>query len=343
MRPFKVALVGVEGEPVPDWVLGEFKKEGIDFLSRECSSKEELGKYAGDAHLIWVWGSRVLTADALSVIPACGAILRTGSGTDNVAVDEATRRGILVTNTPDAVSSEVSDHAVGLLFAVIRQIVAQDRAVRSGKWDRRLAWPRWHLRGQTLGIVGFGRIGQLFARKMGGFDLSIIAFDPFMSSAQIAQVGVQAESLEGVLSQSDFVSLHCPLTTETYHLIGERELRLMKPSAVLINTARGSIIDEPALIRALQEGWISAAGLDVLEQEPADLENPLLRLDNVVITPHIAGYSDIYLDCFWRHSVETAIGLANGSWPLSCVNPHVRPRWNLNKHNRLVDELSNQA
>ena len=328
---FKVALVGIEGQPVPEWVPERFAQERIDFLVRECTTGEELAQHAGDADLVWVWGSRVITADRLQVLDRCGAILRSGSGTDNVPVDEATRLGILVANTPEAINSEVSDHAVGLLLAVIRQIPSQDRAVRQGKWGRSLALPRWHLRGQTLGVVGFGHIGRLFARKMNAFDLTIVACDPVVSGEEMAKHNVQRASLDEVLTRADFVSLHCPLTKGTCHLIGERELRLMKTSAVLINTSRGRVIDEAMLIRALQEGWIAAAGLDVLEQQPPVPENPLLKMDNVVITPHIASHSDIFLECFWRHSVDTVIDLARGRWPRSCVNPEVKPRWSLTR------------
>ena len=337
LPPFKVALVGAEGQPVPEWVRTNLSQKKIDLLVHECASSEELAQYAGDADVVWVWGSRVVTADRLDVLRRCGAILRSGSGTDNVPVNEATSLGILVANTPEATSFEVSDHAVGLLLAVIRQISVQDRAVRQGKWSRDLGFPRWHLRGQTLAVIGFGHIGKLFVHKMRAFDLTILVCDPVVDAALMAQHGVQRVSLDEALSRADFVSLHCPLTKATHHLIGERELRMMKPTSVLINTSRGGLIDEAMLVRALKEGWISAAGLDVLEQQPPVPDNPLLSLDNVVITPHIAGYSDIFLEHFWRHSVETVIDLAEGHWPRSCVNPEVVPRWNLSrdlaKHN----------
>src|SRR5207247_3700939 len=138
--------------------------------------------------------------------------------------------------------------------------------------------------------------------------------------------GGQAATLDELLAQSDFVSLHCPLTKETTRLIGERQLRRMKPTAVLINTARGPIVDERALARALTEGWIAGAGLDVLEQEPPDPANPLLRLENVVLTPHIAAYSDEYLESSWRESVDTVVALASGCWPPSPVNRPEKPR-----------------
>lgn len=332
MRSFKVALVGAEGHRVPDWVYSQLAEAHIDFIVQECTTREELGRHAADVDVVWVWGSRVITAERLDLLRRCGAILRSGSGTDNVPVHEATQRGILVANTPEAISAEVSDHAVALLLAVARRIAFQDRAVRQGRWESNLASPPWHLRGRTVGVVGFGHIGRLFARKMSGFDVTILAFDPAVAAGRMAEHGVQCASLDEVLTRADFVSLHCPLTSSTYRLIGERELCLMKPSAVLINTSRGGVIDEASLIRALQEKWIAAAGLDVLEQEPPNPENPLLKMDNVVVTPHVAGYSDVFLDSFWRYSVDTLVDLAAGRWPRSCVNPSVKPRWSLSRN-----------
>ena len=330
MKRFKVALISLDQQIVPDWAPKKLADEGIEFAVKECLTRQDLAEMAGDADVVWVLGShQVLYAENLDVIPNCGAIIRTGSGTDNIPIEEATRLGIVVANTPDALTDAVAEHAIGLLFAVIRHIPLQDRAVRRGVWDRDLAMPRLLLRGQTLGLVSFGRISQAVARKLNGFDLTILAYDPYVSSEAAERLGGRLTRLDEVLSRSDFVSIHCPLTKETHHLIGEHELRQMKPEAILINTARGSVIDEAALLRALTEGWIGAAGLDVLEQEPIPPDNLLLQLDNVVITPHIAGYSDEYLPNSWRLSVETAIDLAQGRWPRSYVNPEVKPRWNL--------------
>lgn len=327
---FKVALVGLDGQTLPDWVPAALANEGIAFVAKECTGRKELADVAGDADVVWVFGSHnCLYAENLDVIPRCGAILRTGSGTDNVPVAEATKLGIVVANTPEAVSDAVSNHAIGLLLAVMRQITTQDRFTRAGKWDRALAWPNWHLHGQTLGLVGFGHAGKLVARKVSGFEVKVVVHDPYFSAEALAEYGVGSVSLDTLLAESDFVSLHCPLTKSTHHLIGERELKLMKRSAILINTSRGPIVDEQALIRALREGWIAAAGLDVFEQEPIDQQNPLLSLDNAVITPHIAGYSDEFLPNFWRLSVETVIDLSKGHWPRSYVNHDVKPRWNL--------------
>lgn len=328
MPAFKVALVGLDGQSVPGWVYERFEREDIGFAVRECVSREELAQTAGDADVVWVFGShRCVYAENLDVVPRCGAIIRTGSGTDNVPVPEATARGIVVANTPDAVSDAVAEHTIGLLFACMRQIVAQDKAVRRGVWNRYEAWPGWHLQGQTLGLIGFGRIPQFISRKLKGFDLTILACDPYGNPEKAAELGVRFTDLDQLLSESDYVSVHTPLTEATRHIIGERALRLMKPTALLVNTSRGPTVDETALVRALKEGRIAGAGLDVFETEPIGSDNPLLKMDNVVLTPHIAGYSDETTENSWRLSVETAVDFARGRFPRSYVNREVKPRW----------------
>ncbi|MEP7359843.1 MAG: C-terminal binding protein, partial [Anaerolineales bacterium] len=261
MKRFKVALVDDNGFAVPAWVLETFEKEGIEFVAQNCAGNDDLARHAGDADVVWVWGSRVVTAESLAGLPQCGGIIRTGSGTDTAPVEEATRRGIVVANTPEAHNDAVSNHAIALLLAIIRDIPLHDRHMRAGPWQR-YRWASPPLTGRTLGLVGFGLIARLVAKKMRGFDLNILAYDPFVSPETMAAEGVRPASVDTLLAESDFVSLHCPLMPETFHLIGERELRLMKPTAILINTSRGPVVDEPALIRALTERWIAAAGLD---------------------------------------------------------------------------------
>jgi D-3-phosphoglycerate dehydrogenase len=330
MSRFKVALVALNNQAVPAWVSEPLEQAGIEFVAHECTSRAELARYAGDADVIWVLGShQCLYAENLDAIPRCGAIVRSGSGTDNIPVADATRLGIIVANTPAATSDSVSDHALGLLLAVTRQIARQDQLVRQGEWAPKRAWPGWHVRGQSLGLVGCGNIPRLLVKKLSGFDLTVRAYDPFVSAEEMGRHGMVAATLDEVMAQSDFVSVHCPLTKDTHHLVGEKELRRMKRTAILINTSRGPVIDEPALVRALTEGWIAAAGLDVLEKEPPDPHNPLLAMDNVVLTPHIGGYSDESGDLFWRLSLETAMDLAAGRWPRSVVNRDVKPRWSL--------------
>jgi D-3-phosphoglycerate dehydrogenase len=330
MLSFKAALVYLEAPEVPAWVIEQLTTQGIELVVHECKDSDELSRYAGDADVVWLFGGgHVVTAASIGVLRRCGAIIRTGSGTDTIPVEEATRLGIVVANTPGAVNNSVAEHAIALLLALGRRVVRTDRLVRSGIWEPRRNYPDWHLSGQTLGLIGFGNIGRCLVEKMSGFKLKILAYDPYVEPSDLLKHGVVAETLEGVLSQADFVSIHCPLKKETHHLIGERELRLMKPKALLINTSRGSLIDEPALVRALQEGWIAGAALDVLEVEPAPRDHPLFKLENVVLTPHIGGYSDRFWHDLWVLSVETLIDLAQGRWPRSYVNHGLRPRWAL--------------
>jgi len=218
-----------------------------------------------------------------------------------------------------------------LLFAVIRQIALQDRNVRNRIWDRTRGYPNWHLTGQTLGLVGFGRIARTVVQKLVGFEMTNLAYDPFTSPEVFAKHSVHSVSLDELFRRSDFVSIHCPLTPETRHLIGKSEFEKMKHEAILVNTSRGPVVDELALIAALKSGQISGAGLDVFETEPVDWGNPLLQFDNVVVTPHLGGYSDQCLPNCWRFSMETVIDLSKGKWPRSFVNPEVQPRWNLTR------------
>jgi D-3-phosphoglycerate dehydrogenase / 2-oxoglutarate reductase len=334
---FTVALVAIDAPEVPRWVWDLMSAEGIRLVAHDCTSPEEFLEYARNASLVWVLGgngfvSAKSLAPLLGKLPECGAILRSGSGTDNVPVEEATRLGIVVANTPEATSDIVAEHAIALLFAVVRQTSLHDRMIHGGRWDRSQGWPKWHLSGRTLGLVGFGHVGRTVARKMAGFGVTVLVHDPFLSSEELAESGVRHATFEDLLTQADFISLHCPLTPATYHKIGTQELRRMKPTAILINTSRGTVVDEVALTRALREGWIAAAGLDVLEQEPPSSENPLLSLPNVVLTPHIAALSDLYFESVWRDSVDVILSLAHGRWPRWYVNRDVKPRWVLREN-----------
>jgi D-3-phosphoglycerate dehydrogenase len=322
----KVALVALDGQAVPAWVVQTLGRAGIDLAIAECTNRAELAALAADADVVWLFsGSRVLQDGNLAAVGRCWAILRTGSGTDNVPVDEATARGIVVANTPAAFSDGVSDHVIALLFDTVRRTSALDRSLRAGRWEQATAIPLNSVQGRTLGLVGFGHVGQLLTRKLRGFEMRVLAYDPYASADSFATHGVQATDLNSLLAEADFISLHCPLTKETTHLVGEAEFRRMKPTAILINTSRGPVVDERALVRALNEGRIAAAGLDVFEGEPPAADNPLLKMENVVLTPHGAGYSVNGIELRWRHSIEALTALAARRWPPSCVNRQVRP------------------
>jgi D-3-phosphoglycerate dehydrogenase len=330
MASFTVALVSVGGQPVPDWVAAQLAAREIELRVEECETRADLVRLAADADLVWVFsGSRVVSAESLVDLPRCRAILRTGAGTDNVPVAAATAAGIVVATTPEAGTQSVADHAVALLMAAVRQVPLQDRLMRTGVWDPLRAAPRWTLRNESIGLVGFGRIAQALTRNVRGFDMTVLAYDPLVDDQVFADSGVRRADLAEVLTSPRIVSLHCPLTPETHHLIGEAELGAMRSDAVLINVSRGPLVDEDALCRALAQGSIQAAGLDVFEAEPLAGDSPLLALDNVVITPHVAAYSETFYRDSWKQSVQTVLELSDGRWPPVCANPEVVPRWPL--------------
>jgi phosphoglycerate dehydrogenase-like enzyme len=250
-------------------------------------------------------------------------------GVENVDLDEATRQGIVVCNAPDYCTEEVSDHAAALLLTGARRVVAMDRHVRAGGWlDFPQAPAIRRIGSMTLGLVGLGRIGAATARKMSSFGMRIMAADPYLQPGRVPP-GVELVSLETLLGASDLVSIHVPLSRETRGLIGEAELRLMKSSAILVNTSRGAIIDEEALVRALRELRLAGAGLDVFVEEPLPRGSPLRDFDNVTLTPHYAAGSIEAREESARTVVATIAAIARGFWPPSPVNRQVRPRFPL--------------
>jgi len=250
----------------------------------------------------------------------CRIIARYGIGVDNVDLGAATAKGIVVTNVPDYCVDEVSDHALALLLACARRIPGLAGRVRSGRWDARDAAPMHRLRGQTLGLVGFGKIPRRLADKARALGLEVIAFDPYVAGDEMEARGVQKTSLPGLLARCDFVSVHAPLAPETQGMIAEAELRAMKRSAYLINTARGPLVLESALLRALEEEWIAGAALDVLQHEPPAADHPLQRFANVILTPHVAFYSEESVQELQRKAAEEVVRALSGRPPRSPVN-----------------------
>jgi len=215
-------------------------------------------------------------------------ISKYGVGVDTIDVEYATKRGILVCYTPGVNSDAVAEHTFGLILATLRKIPQSMASLKKGGW-REEKFLGEELTGATVGIIGFGNIGFRLAKKLAGFEIRLLVYDPYVPNERIEKAGGEKVDLSDLLRQSEIVSLNLALTSETFHLIGENELRQMKSTSYIINTARGPLLDEKALYRALQEGWIAGAGLDVFEEEPAKMDNPLFSLDNVVVTPHLGG------------------------------------------------------
>lgn len=251
-------------------------------------------------------------------------ISKYGVGVDTIDVEYATEKGIAVCYTPGVNSDAVAEHVLGLILATLRKIPQSMAHLQKGGW-REEKFLGEKLTGSAVGIIGFGNIGIRLAEKLSGFAVERFVYDPYVSKERIARAGGKALDLLDLLRKSDIVSLNLGLTPETFHLIGEKELRQMKTTSYLINAARGALIDEKALYRALAEGWIAGAGLDVFEEEPAKLENPLFSLDNVVITPHLGGSSHKARKRLVMTAVENLIKILKGDSPAqeNILNPKV--------------------
>jgi D-3-phosphoglycerate dehydrogenase len=307
-----------------DYEMEALAPIGAEIVEIAARTDEELAKDARDADALYAKG-RPITKRIIDGLERCRVIALGSVGVDSVDVAAATERGIPVTNVPDTFIEEVADHAMTLILATFRRLVVQDRLVREGRWREGrpmlLRLPR--LMGQTLGFVAFGHVARAVAVRARGFGVRMLAYDPYVEELVLSQHGVEPASLEEVLRQSDIVSMHAPSTPDAHHLLREEHFRQMKPSALFVNTGRGPTVDERALIKALEEGWIAGAGLDVLEQEPPEPGNPLLRMDNVILTAHVASASSRF-DPARRRRVGREIALVlTGRWPRSCVNPSV--------------------
>lgn len=263
---------------------------GVELLVAQRGDEAELVQLAPQADAILTCWQRVTPA-VLEAATKCVHVSRYGVGLDNIAVDVATRLGMVVTNVPDFCVEELSDHAMMLLLACARRVVGFDNGVHQGTWDNRSQGTLPRLRGQTLGLIGFGNSARALLPKAKGFGLRIIAYTPRLSPTALTAPDIATNDLGLLLRESDYISLHAPLTPESKGLINATTLGQMKSTAYLINTARGGLIDESALTSALHEGMIAGAALDVLSQEPPPADHPLLSAPNVILTPHAAFYS----------------------------------------------------
>ena len=315
-----------------DYEMEALTPIGAEMVEVAAKSDDEFVAAARDADALYAKG-RPITKRIIDGLERCKVITLGSVGVDSVDVAAATAKGIPVTNVPDTFIEEVADHAMMLILATFRRLVVQDRMVREGRWKegrpQLLQIPR--LMGQTLGLIAFGHVARAVAMRAKPFGLRILAYDPYIEELVMSPYGVEPASLTQVLQQSDIISMHAPATPDAYHLLKEEHFRLMKPTALFINTGRGPTVDEPALIKALEQGWIAGAGLDVLEQEPSVLVNLLMKMENVILTAHVASASARF-DPARRRRVGQELALVlNGQWPRSCVNPSVLERGNLRR------------
>lgn len=296
-----------------------FEEAGIGVRLAQCETASDVIEEARDAEAII---SQYVPIDesVLAALERCRIVVRYGVGFDTIDTEAASRHGVWVANVPDYGVEEVSDHALALAMNLLRGIGRLDRSVRSGEWDVSVVRPLHRVRGLTLGVIGCGRIGSALARKASRLGLRVIAFDQVPVSEELVSEDVEPVGFDELLGASDVVSLHVPLSEETRHLIGEEQLRRMKPGSYLVNTARGGIVDQAALLRALDEHEISGAALDVLETEPPDEDGPLVSHDRVLITPHAAWYSEESYETLKTEAAREVVRVLSGERPRSPVN-----------------------
>jgi D-3-phosphoglycerate dehydrogenase / 2-oxoglutarate reductase len=300
---------------------------GAELIVAETGAEDELVRLAPDADAILTCWQRT-TAAVLDAAPRCRYVGRYGIGLDNIAVSRATELGILVTNVPDFCFDEVAEHALALLLACARKLVPFTRDTDRGIWNLAAGRPIARLRGQTLGLIGYGGIARALAARARGLGLSIVAYTPRLTPGPLPDGTVATNDLSALLRAADYVSIHAPATDETRGMFNEETLRQMKPTAYLINTARGALIDEAALHHALVAGWIAGAAIDVLAKEPAEPNHPLLTLPNTIVTPHAAFYSEESTIELQRKTATQAAMALTGQTPPNIVNPAVRGREN---------------
>ncbi|WP_456321704.1 D-2-hydroxyacid dehydrogenase, partial [Palaeococcus sp. (in: euryarchaeotes)] len=288
--------------PLHEKAIEVLKNAGFEVVYEEYPDEERLLELAKDVDAIIVRSKPKVTRKVIENAPNLKVIGRAGVGLDNIDLDAAKERSIEVVNSPGASSRSVAELAMALMFNVTRKIAFADRKMREGVWAKKQCMG-FELDGKTLGIVGFGRIGYNIAKIAKAMGMNLLLYDPYPNFERAKEVGGKFVELEELLKESDVVTLHVPLLDSTYHLINEERLKLMKPTAILINAARGPIIDTNALVKALREGWIAGAGLDVFEEEPLPAGHELTKLDNVVLTPHIGAST---VEAQMRAGVEVA-------------------------------------
>ncbi len=334
-RQFKVVRVDrIDSSAIMIEEAKELAQVNAELVGANCTTEVEIIEAAKDADAILTAGAQ-MTRRVMKALPKCKAIIRYGVGYDTIDVDAATDNGVIVVNipAPEWCAEEVSNHAIALLLACAKKLVFLNNCTKQGRWAecKRAQAPMVSIHGQTLGLVGCGGIGRMTGRKAQCFSLKVLGYDPYADKSLAKEHGITLVSLPELLKESDFISVHTLLNKETWHLMGEKEFRQMKPTAYFINTSRGPVVDEPALIKALQEKGIAGAGLDVFEKEPIDSDNPLLKMDNVVVMPHSASYSDAAFKLVKIIVGQEAARVLSGRWPKNVVNKTVKPKVKLVK------------
>jgi len=320
LSKFKVVITDsdYEDHDIEEKILSSI---GADLIKFQCRTEDEVIKYCKDADGLLNQYAPI-TKRVIENLQKTKIIVRYGVGVDNIDVEAATKKGILVANVIYDIT-DVADHAVGLILSLIRKIPWADQKVKNNIWNWKNMRPILRLKGKTVGIIGFGRIGRKVAQRLKGFEVKIIAYDPYASMEVFNKYGVKRVDFENLISEADIITIHTPLTNETRHMIGEKEFKSMKRNAIIVNTSRGGVVDEKALYKALKEKWVAGAGLDVMEKEPPEKDNPILKLDNVIVTPHMAWYSEDSFNEIRKIAAEEIARALTGQTPINLVNKNV--------------------
>jgi len=311
----------------------ECRKSGGELIITPCKTEDDVIAACKDAEVIMTL-AQPFTRRVMGELKNCKMIHNVGTGYNAIDVKAATEYGICVSYSGSYCADEVAEHTFALLCDAARKITRLDRAVRAGKWAfigspdiKKIWYPLYQMKGQTVGIIGLGRIGQLVVPKAQGFGMKVIAYDPYLPAEIFKKLDVTSVSLDTVLKEADFVCVNAALTTENKYMIGAEQLKMMKKSAYLINCARGDIMDEKALYTALKDNWIAGASVDVLKEERIGLDDPLLSLDNIVITPHAAWYSEESQREIKTRAYSEVKRILDGEWPVYLLNPDVKEKY----------------
>ena len=292
---------------------------GFELVPYQLKNSSELIPAVCDADALIVQYV-LIDSEVIGSLENCKIIIKYGIGVNNIDVEAATKKGIFVCNVPDYGVDEVSNHAITMIFMLAKKITLAIEAFRNGEWGYSQIVPLFRMEASVLGLVGFGRIPQMVAHKLKNFGLNIIVFDPYAKPEVFEEANVTQVDLETLCKKSDFISIHCPQTKETTHLFDSKAFKMMKSTAFIINTARGPIIEQNALIEALNNKIIAGAALDVFEQEPLPMDSCLFKMKNVILTPHIAWYSEESIKTLQRKVAEEVVRVLQGHQPLNCVN-----------------------
>jgi D-3-phosphoglycerate dehydrogenase len=296
---------------------------GVRIVEGAGATAEEIARIAGKSAAILAGSGPKFGHDVLAQLANCRAIVRYGVGTETIDLPAATEMGILVANVPEYCVEEVATHTFALILACVRKLLPGYRDAIAGRWEVVGVRPLISTENQVLGLVGLGRIGQAVARKAQAFGFQILVFDPYLSAEKANELGATLVELDTLLSRADVISLHSPDTPETHHIISAATLSRMKPTAFLVNASRGGLVDESALLEALNRGRIAGAALDVLESEPVPADHPLLKSERCLVTPHMAWYSEQSIERMRRLASREVARVLNGQQPVNLVNPKV--------------------